>query len=361
LIPYKGEKLNKRIQRIGLVTAGGDCPGLNAVIRAVTKTAHNDYGVEVFGVRDGFVGMVTYKGVDRGKVLTNRDASGILASGGTILGTARGDVFQAAGKEEGEYSIFEDAFSELKLDALICTGGEGTQLMAHKLYTHGFPVVGVPKTIDNDVMHTDVTFGFDSAVSIIMKAIDNLHSTAMSHHRVLVVEVMGRSAGWLALAGGVAGGGDILLLPEIPYEEEVIFKRVWDRSKQGKRFSIVVVAEGVKPQEGDVEKREIARYISTLIQRETKIESRPVILGHLQRGGPPTAYDRILATQFAVMAVDLVMKGRFGQMAAIQGNQFTSVPVSEVIKKVKRVPQDHSLIRAALSVGTSFGSAKFDS
>jgi phosphofructokinase-like protein len=346
----------KQIRRVGLLTAGGDCPGLNAVIRGVVKTANNDYGIEVFGIRDGFVGLVKYRGEERGKVLTNQDCSGILPQGGTILGTARGDAFKEAGKEQDDYSCFEEAFETLNLDALICAGGEGTQTMAHKLFSRGFPVVGVPKTIDNDLLETDVTFGFNSAVTIIMNAIDNLHSTAMSHHRVLVLEVMGRFVGWLAMVAGLAGGGDILLIPEIPYEEEEIFKRVWDRGKQGKRFSIVVVAEGVKPREKYGFQCEIGHYISELIERETKLESRPVILGHLQRGGPPTAFDRILATQFAVKAVDLVMEGKFGQMAALKGDAIVSVSMADAIRDLKFVPPDHPLIRAAISVGTSFGS-----
>jgi 6-phosphofructokinase 1 len=326
----------------------------------VVKTAHNDYKVEVLGIKDGFVGMVTYRGEHRGKVLTNHDASGILAVGGTILGTARGDVFEAAKTRKEDYSIFKKAFSSMKLDALICTGGNGTQLMAHKLHTHGFPVVGIPKTIDNDLLETDVTFGFNSAVTIIMEAIDNLHSTAMSHHRVLVVEVMGRDVGWLALVAGVAGGGDIILIPEIPYEEETIFNCVKERSRKGKRFSIVVVAEGVKLRAKNAPKGEIGRHLSALIQEKTGLETRPVILGHLQRGGPPTAFDRILATQFAVKAVDLVMEGRFGEMAALQGDTITSVPISQAIRHLKFVPKDHPLIRSAVSVGTSFGSREID-
>jgi len=354
--------VNRRIRRIGLLTAGGDCPGLNAVIRAVTKCAQNDFGIEVVGIEDGYIGLAKSKG----KVLTNRDVSGILATGGTILGTARGNPFHAAGKEEGDYSVFQKAFRSLKIDALICTGGDGTMTMANKLFNNGFPVVGVPKTIDNDVMETDLTFGFNSAVSIIMEAIDNLHSTAMSHHRVIVVEVMGRWVGWLALAAGVAGGGDVLLLPEIPFEEDVIFERVLERSTHGKRFSIVVVAEGVTPR-GKKQDRDVSwkvklggvgQYISNMIQEGTGLETRPVILGHLQRGGPPTAFDRLLASQLAVKAVDLVMEGNFGQMAAIRGRNLTSVPIARAIRKLKKVPLNHPLIRAALAVGTSFGVRK---
>ncbi len=352
-------------RRIGILTAGGDCPGLNAVIRAVTKCAHNDYGIGVVGIEDGYIGLV--KG--SGRILTNRNVSGILATGGTILGTARGNPFGAAGKKDEDYSCFEDAFKSLKLDALICTGGDGTLTMANKLYKHGFPVVGIPKTIDNDVMETDVTFGFNTAVSIVMNAVDNLHSTAMSHHRVLVVEVMGCRAGWLALEGGVAGGGDVLLLPELSYEEDVIFERVLERSRHGKRFSIVVVAEGVKAkgnliireednaESGRVRLGGIGHYMSRLIEEGTGLETRPVVLGHLQRGGPPTAFDRILATRFAIEALHLVIEGKFGQMVALKGRRLTSVPIDKAVRKLKLVPKNHPLIRAAISVGTSFGRA----
>jgi 6-phosphofructokinase 1 len=235
--------------------------------------------------------------------------------------------------------------------------------MARKLYEHGFPVVGIPKTIDNDVMETDYTFGFDSAVTIVMNALDILHSTAMSHHRVLVVEVMGRFVGWLALVAGVAGGGDVILIPEIPYEEGVIFKRVLERSRVGKRFSIVVVAEGVKVRGrilGEEEKGRImfggiGAYISHLIEDATGLETRPVVLGHLQRGGPPTAFDRILATNLAVKAIDLVMEGKFGQMSALKGNRITSVPLARAVRRLKVVPKNHYIIRSATAVGTSFG------
>jgi ATP-dependent phosphofructokinase / diphosphate-dependent phosphofructokinase len=349
------------IRRVGLLTAGGDCPGLNAVIRAVTKCANNDYGMDIVGIEDGYIGLV--KGM--GRVLSNRDVSGILATGGTVLGTARGNPFHAAGVETDDYSCFHKAFGELDIDALICTGGDGTLTMANKLAENGFPVVGVPKTIDNDVMETDYTFGFYSAVSIIMKAIDNLHSTAMSHHRVLVVEVMGRHAGWLALAAGLAGGGDILLLPEIPFEEEEIFERVLDRSKHGKRFSIVVVAEGVSPKNKPIEKKNsweerlggVGEWLSSLIQEKTGLESRPVILGHLQRGGPPTAFDRILATGYAIKAVDLVHEQDFGKMAAMKCGVMQSAKMADVIRDIKRVPLDHPMIRSAKAVGTSFGVA----
>ncbi|MCX7000022.1 MAG: ATP-dependent 6-phosphofructokinase [Candidatus Sumerlaeota bacterium] len=348
-----------KVRRIGLLTAGGDCPGLNAVIRAVTKTAHNDYGANVIGIEDGYIGFVE----GRGRILSNRDVSGILPQGGTILGTARGNPFEAAGKKEGDYSCFVRAFDDLKIDALICTGGDGTLTMASKLYEHGFPVVGIPKTIDNDVMETDYTFGFDSAVTIIMNAIDILHSTAMSHHRVLVVEVMGRFVGWLELVAGVAGGGDVILIPEIPYEEGVIFERVLERSRVGKRFSIVVVAEGVKvrgrilgeEEKGRIKFGGIGAYISHLIEDATGLETRPVVLGHLQRGGPPTAFDRILATNLAVKAIDLVMEGKFGQMSAIKGNRITSVPLARAVRRLKVVPKNHYIIRSATAVGTSFG------
>lgn len=352
----------KKIRRVGLVTAGGDCPGLNAVIRAVTKTAINDYGVEVFGIEDGYIGLVNCQG----HLLQSQHVSGILAQGGTILGTARGNPFAAAGVAEGDYSCFHKVFKELKLDALFCVGGDGTLTMANMLSEHGFPVIGIPKTIDNDVGETDVTFGFNSAVSVVMKAIDNLHSTAMSHHRVLVVEVMGRFVGWLALVSGVAGGGDIILIPEIPYEEDAIFERVVERSRVGKKFSIVVVAEGVKvkgrvmgaEEKGRIKLGGIGNYMAHLIEDATGLETRPVVLGHLQRSGPPSAFDRILATDLAVRAMDLVMEGHFGQMTALKGDKITSVPIAKAIRKLKTVPRNHHIFRSALAVGTSFGVKK---
>lgn len=352
--------MTQKIKRIGILTAGGDCPGLNAVIRAVTKSAQNIHDMDVVGIPDGFIGLAQKKG----HVLSNREVSGILATGGTILGTARGNPFEAAGYEDEDYQCFYDAFEKLEIGALVCTGGEGTMTMANKLHNHGLPVVGVPKTIDNDVLETDLTFGFDSAVSIVMEAIDNLHSTAMSHHRVIVVEVMGRHVGWLALSGGVAGGGDILLIPELDYDEDVIFKRVKDRSSHGKRFSIVVVAEGVKAsgklvgeksEDGRIRLGGIAPVLSDVIEEITELETRPVILGHLQRGGPPTAFDRLLATQLAVRAVDLAAKKMFGYMSAVKGSEIAAVPIPEVVKGLKKVPPDHPLIYAAEAVGTSFG------
>ena len=349
----------KKIRRIGILTAGGDCPGLNAVIRAVAKKSQNDHGVEVVGIEDGYIGLAQ----GRGHVLTNRDVSGILATGGTILGTERGNPFKAGGKKDGDYSGFKKAFKTLGLDALVCVGGEGTLTFANMLYQNGFPTVGVPKTIDNDVMETDVTFGFNSAVSILMQAIDNLHTTAMSHHRVIVVEVMGRHVGWLALAAGVAGGGDILILPEIPYDEDVVFERVIERSREGKRFSIVVVAEGVKASGrlvGEMEKGRIrlggiSLILSEQIEQVTKLETRPVVMGHLQRGGAPSAYDRLLATELASKAVDLVMEGKFGEMSAVRGISIGSVAMARAVRKLKMVPRNHPLIRTAISVGTSFG------
>ena len=354
--------VGKRIKIVGLVTAGGDCPGLNAVIRAVTRTAINDYGVEVFGIEDGYIGLVK----SQGHLLQNHHVSGILSQGGTILGTARGNPFKEAGVADGDYSCFHKVFKDLKLDALLCVGGDGTLTMANMLFENGFPVIGIPKTIDNDVMETDYTFGFNSAVSIVMEAIDNLHSTAMSHHRVLVVEVMGRFVGWLALVSGIAGGGDVILIPEIPYEEEAIFERVIERGRVGKKFSIVVVAEGVKvkgrvmgaEEKGRIKLGGIGAYMAHLIEDATGLETRPVVLGHLQRSGPPTAFDRILATDLAVRAMDLVMEGHFGQMTALKGNSIASVPIARAIRRLKTVPRNHHIFRSAEAVGTSFGVKK---
>ncbi|MFW6256331.1 MAG: 6-phosphofructokinase, partial [Candidatus Sumerlaeota bacterium] len=240
-----------RTKRIAILTGGGDCPGLNAVIRAVAKTAQNDYGMEVIGIQDSYWGLV----MEEFRVLSNRDVSGILALGGTILGTSRGDPFAEAhrlGKidsPEEDWDYVKDVMKKHEIDGLVAVGGDGTQRVAHRAHEAGIPIVGVPKTIDNDISATDLTFGFNSAVSIIMNALDILHTTAMSHHRAMVVEVMGRTAGWLALYAGVAGGGDIILIPEIPFREEVVFERVRERNRTGKRFSIIVVAEGAKSKE----------------------------------------------------------------------------------------------------------------
>ncbi len=357
------------IKRIAVLTGGGDCPGLNAVIRAVTKTAQNDYGIEVMGILDSYWGLVN----DDMHVLTNRDVSGILGVGGTILGTSRVDPFRE-GYEKGildspdeDWDIVKAVMKKREIDALVAIGGDGTLRVANRAAEAGIPVVGVPKTIDNDIADTDVTFGFNSAVSIVMNAIDILHTTAMSHHRVMVVETMGRHAGWLALEAGVAGGGDIILIPEIPYDINEVFERVEERSRIGKRFSIVVVAEGAKPADGgevysgehDQSGREvlggIGKHVADQIQENTGLSSRLTDLGHLQRGGPPTAFDRLLATQFGHAAINLLANGTYGHTVVFKAGAIQSSPLSQATRKQKTVPSDHPLIKAAVSVGTSFG------
>jgi len=360
----KGLDMRRKI-RIGILTGGGDCPGLNPAIRAVAKTAFYHHDAEVIGFKDGFEGLI--KG--RTRKLTWEDVSGIITLGGTILGTSnRANPF-AYGEEKKDFS--KQAlrnFRKLKLDCLICIGGDGTLNITYKLHKSGVPVVGIPKTIDNDVNATDFTIGFDSAVAVATECIDNIHSTAESHHRVMIVELMGRYTGWLALYAGVAGGGDVILIPEIPFETEKVCQELVRRSKIGKRFSIVVVAEGVKLNESElVIKRRVkgstdpirlggvGYRIAELIERITGLESRVIILGHLQRGGKPTDFDRILATQFGKKAMDLAIAKKFGYMTSVQGGEITSVPIRSGIRGIKKVTPKLPLIQAAKAVGTCFG------
>ncbi len=358
--------------RLAIVTSGGDCPGINAVIRAVAKTAINDYHMEIVGILDGFLGLIE----NRWRKLTYNDVSGIITQGGTILGTSnKADPFRYPIGKKGEESEFGDVsdtaianFEKTGASALIAIGGDGTLHIAQKLYEKGVPVIGVPKTIDNDVLCTDVTFGFDSAVATATEAIDKIHTTAQSHHRVMFVEVMGRYVGWLALFAGVAGGGDVILIPEMPFDTDIIAKRVVERSRKGKRFSIVVVAEGARAASGDIVVRRIVRestdpvrlggiadHIAYEIEKRTKLETRVTVLGHLQRGGSPTAFDRVLATRFGSCAAQLAAQGEKGIMVALKGQEIVTVPIADAIAGLKRVPKDHDLIKSALCVGTSFG------
>jgi phosphofructokinase-like protein len=354
-----------KTKRIGILTGGGDCPGLNAAIRAVAKTAIFCHQMEVIGIEDGYEGLIENKT----RKLETKDVSGILTLGGTILGTSnRANPF-AYGEEKGDVSqkVFKN-FRNLGLDALVCIGGDGTLHIAFELNQLGMPIVGIPKTIDNDVEATDFTIGFDSAVAVATEAIDNIHSTAESHHRVMIIELMGRYTGWVTLHAGVAGGGDIILIPEIPYKIEKICQEVKRRSKFGKRFSIVVVAEGVRFEDKDlVVKRKvkastdpirlggISYRIARQIEDLTGLETRVIILGHLQRGGKPTDFDRILATQFGKKAVDLILAEKFGYMSSLQKGEVTSVPIQSAIRNLKKVNLDSSLIEAARGVGTCFG------
>jgi phosphofructokinase-like protein len=354
-----------KTKRIGILTGGGDCPGLNAAIRAVAKTAIYCHQMDVMGIEDGYEGLIQNKT----RRLQTKDVSGILTIGGTILGTSnRANPF-AYGEKKKDLSqkVFKN-FRNLKLDALVCIGGDGTLHIAHQLNQLGMPIVGIPKTIDNDVEATDFTIGFDSAVALATEAIDNIHSTAESHHRVMLIELMGRYTGWVALHAGVAGGADIILIPEIPYKIEKICQEVQRRSKFGKRFSIVVVAEGVKLKDGElVVKRKvkastdpirlggISYKIAQQVEEITGLETRVIILGHLQRGGKPTDFDRILATQFGKKAVDLIQAKKFGYMSSLQSGEITSVPIKSAIRNLKKVNLDSPLIEAARGIGTCFG------
>ncbi|MDZ7260964.1 MAG: 6-phosphofructokinase [candidate division KSB1 bacterium] len=357
--------------RIGILTGGGDCPGLNAVIRAVAKTAINDYDMEVIGFQDGFQGMVENRTVE----LSYRTVSGILAQGGTILGTSnRADPFHYPQWEDGKYAYHDRSdqalanFQALGLEALVCIGGDGTMTAAYGLAQKGLKVVGVPKTIDNDLWGTDQTFGYDSALITATEAIDKIHTTAQSHHRVMVVEVMGRYAGWLALGAGLASGGDIILIPEIPYDIEAVCQRVKERNFRGNRFSIVVVGEGAKPEGGSMVVKRlvegspdairlggIGHQIAAQIEEKTQVETRVTVLGHLLRGGVPSPFDRILATRFGVEAVRAVLRKDFGKMVALKGQDIIGVPLEEVAGKTRTVPLDSPLILAARSVGTCLG------
>jgi len=360
-----------KIRRIGVLTGGGDCPGLNAVIRSVVKTAIHDYGIEVTGIKDGFLGLIE----DRMISLGNDDVSNILTLGGTILGTSnRANPFSFTVKE-GDALIKRDVsarvvenYEKRGLDGLICIGGDGTLSVARDFLERGLRIVGVPKTIDNDLSETDLTFGFDTAVANATDAIDKIHTTAQSHHRVMVVETMGRYAGWLALYAGLAGGGDIILIPEIPYEMKSVIRAIRERVKRGKRSSIVIVAEGAKPLGGDVVVKKlvegsfepirlggIGSKLSEEIERLTGIESRAIVLGHIQRGGSPTAFDRILATRFGNEAVNLMVKKKNGLMVNLKGDKLASVAIADAVGKLKLVPLVSPLLASARSIGISFG------
>jgi 6-phosphofructokinase 1 len=364
-----------KVKRIGVLTGGGDCPGLNAVLRAVVKTAENDYNVSVVGFLDGYEGMVE----NRYRELTPKDVSGILTRGGTILGTSnRADPFHypVLEGENDEYIYLDRSsqavrnFESLGLDALIAIGGDGTMAASAGMLKKGMPVVGVPKTIDNDLAGTDVTFGFDSACTAATDAVDRLHTTAQAHHRVMFVEVMGRYAGWLALHAGIAGGGDIILIPEIPYDIEAICDAVKERNARGKNFSIVVVGEGSRSIDGEmVVKRTIKNspdmvrlggvsyQVAAQVEGLTNIECRVTILGHLLRGGSPTPFDRILATQFGTEAVHVVMRREFGRMVGLHGTTIGTTSIADVAGKLRTVTPDHPLIKVAQSLGICIGVA----
>jgi len=362
-----------KLKRLAILTGGGDCPGLNAVIRAVVHTAEREYGLEVLGVLDGYAGLIH----DRVKRLSLDDVSGILPRGGTILGTSnRDNPFHfplAAGpgpKKFGDVSPqVRRTIEKNGIDALIVAGGDGSQHIALKLREkYDLPVVGIPKTIDNDLGGTDVTFGFDTALQVATAAVDKLHSTAESHHRVMILEVMGRNAGWIALGAGLAGGGDVILIPEIPYAIAKVVEKISDRIARGKRFSLVVVAEGAKPEGGDVvvarrvESEDeplrlggVSQRLGTEIEDRTGMETRFTILGHVQRGGSPSPFDRILASRFGFHAVQAAAAGKFATLVGLRGQRIELTPIAEALAAPRRVDPDSDLVRSARALGTSFG------
>lgn len=358
-------------KRIAILTGGGDCPGINAVIRAVAKKAMLEKKMEVIGIEDGYHGMVN----NRHRTLNDYDVSGILTLGGTLLGTSKTANPYRYALKRGNRLEFENLskiaiknLKNLNIDALVCIGGDGTLGIAYRLFKDGIPIVGVPKTIDNDLRGTDITFGFHSAVSIATEGIDRIHTTAESLHRIMIIEVMGHKAGWIALYSGVAGGGDIILIPEIPYDIHTIAEKIKERNKKGKRFSIVVIAEGAKPKGGDIVIQRFVKessdpvrlggigfLLGKQIEKATSLETRTVMMGHLLRGGSPIPFDRILATSLGTKAVDLIDDKKFGEMVGIKENSLIAVPLQEVAKGPKLIPVNHPMIKVARSLGTCFG------
>ena len=333
------------MRKIGVLTGGGDCPGLNAVIRAVVRSSIR-YEWEIIGIRDGWKGLID----GDIELLTDYAVSGILPKGGTILGTSRTNPY----KNPENIQKLRDNLKRFGIDGIVAIGGDDTLGVALKLHEEGIPVVGVPKTIDNDLNGTDYTFGFDTAISIVTDAIDRLHTTAESHRRVIVVEVMGRHAGWIATMSGIAGGADDILIPEVPFDMDEICRHLMARYDRGKRFSIVVVAEGAKPKDSDMvitqssERDEfghvrlggIGHILAREIENRLHVDTRVTILGHVQRGGSPTAHDRILATRFGVAAVECIKNNDFGKMVALQGDTIVPIPLHDAVGELKTVKMD---------------------
>jgi ATP-dependent phosphofructokinase / diphosphate-dependent phosphofructokinase len=370
-------------KNVGVLTSGGDNPGLNAAIRGLGKAALGCYGMQVIGFRDGFRGLMENRTVN----LDGKMLSGILTLGGTILGTSRDKPHKmmVGGKEMDMTQVIIENYHKNHLDCLVCIGGGGTQKNAYRLMQHGLNVITLPKTIDNDVFGTDVTFGFDTALEIATEAIDRLHSTAQSHHRIIVVEIMGHRAGWLALGAGLSGGADVILIPEIPYDTKTVAESIKNRSRSGKSFSIVAVAEGalsrsqkkqmdeleasLKSAESKDEKKQVKKLIEEIqgmrsshtlkfaqkLEELTGIESRVTILGHLQRGGTPSSTDRLLATKLGTACVEYINKGQFGILVASKGEGVEALPLDQVAGKLKTVPLEHDWILSARRVGTCMG------
>jgi ATP-dependent phosphofructokinase / diphosphate-dependent phosphofructokinase len=362
----------ENIKKIALLTGGGDCPGLNAVIRAATRTAVLKYGYEVIGYRFGYRGLYNNDFIP----LNLDTTSGILHRGGTILYSSNKDnLFDYIVEEDGKTfkkDVSDVAVENLKkegVDVLVVIGGDGTLTSARDFARKGVNVIGVPKTIDNDLASTDVTFGFNTAVGVATDALDRLHTTAESHHRIMLLEVMGRNAGWIALESGIAGSADVILIPEIPYDINKVVEKIYDRKKKGKVFSIIVVAEGAKSKDGDVVISKIvedspdpvrlggiANKLALDLERLIKDhEIRSTVLGHVQRGGTTSTYDRVLSTKYGVAAVDLIHEGKFGNMVCLKGNDTSYDTLENVIGKTKNVDLNGELISVARSIGISFG------
>ncbi|MDR0768516.1 MAG: 6-phosphofructokinase [Dysgonamonadaceae bacterium] len=336
--------------KIGILSSGGDCPGINATIRGVGKTALNHFGMEVIGIRYGFQGLLAKNCTQLG----DKKLSGLLNLGGTILGTSREKPFKQlleSNDKEKPKTIVKN-YKSLGLDCLVCIGGNGTQKTAYQVSQLGLNVIGIPKTIDNDVFGTDITFGFDSAVHIATEAIDRLHSTASSHNRVMVIELMGHKAGWITLHAGMAGGADVILLPELGCDVNKVNDTILKRSKKGKAYSIVAIGEGLKL---DGIAGSPASRLSKQIFEGTKIETRETVLGYVQRGGSPSAYDRNLATRLGGHATELISKGMFGRMVSVVNGQITSLPLKDIAGKTKMVTHDNDLILHGERMGISFG------
>ena len=347
--------------RVGILTGGGDAPGLNAVIRACAKSLYNTFNTEIIiGFRDGFKGLVLGDYFE----LTEQNLSGILHRGGTILGTTNRDnpfKFRIEGRVEDKSQAAVNNYNNLNLDCLIVIGGDGTLTIAHQLSLLGIKVIGVPKTIDNDLALTDITFGFMTAVDMATEALDRLHTTAESHHRVNILETMGRDAGWIALYSGVAGGADVILIPEITYSLAHILAKISRRRNHGKKFSIIVIAEGAIEEGGTQIFQENERLggVGNRLARQLEdldIEARCTVLGHLQRGGTPIAYDRLIATKYGFMAAKNASTKNYNTVIVNKDNKLSSVPIEKVSGIIKQVPLDHQLIKSAVALGISFGS-----
>ena len=358
------------MKRIGILTGGGDAPGLNAVIRAAVKTAINEYDCEVLGIRDGYDGFIEENGITPLKL---KDVSGLLLRGGTILGAAnRGNPYARKvirGGKEVTIDVSDEiikGIERLQMDALLVLGGDGTLRIGHELYQKGAPIIGVPKTIDNDIAGTDITFGFDTALGIATEALDRLHTTAEAHHRVMVLELMGRDAGFIALHSGLAGGADVILIPEIPFKYESIVARLNKRVESGTLFSIIAVSEGAKPAGGSqIYSRGgdevyvprlggIAQVVGEYLEQQG-FETRVTVLGHIQRGGTPTAFDRWLATRYGAAAVRVAAEGRFDRMVALNSTKIVDIPLEEAFAVPKRVDVNGDAIITARNIGISFG------